>query len=65
MRFVAASAIWTGLPLTPKRCRLLEHEEVTKVKNINTLELGRHCMDTWYFSPFPREIFPDGAIDRL
>jgi len=44
---------------------LLEHEEVTKVKNINKLELGRYVMDTWYFSPFPREIFPDGSIDRL
>ena len=28
-----------------------EHEEVTKVKNVNTLELGRHLIDTWYFSP--------------
>eukprot|EP00510_Aplanochytrium_minuta_P002734 CAMPEP_0184015658 /NCGR_PEP_ID=MMETSP0954-20121128/6447_1 /TAXON_ID=627963 /ORGANISM="Aplanochytrium sp, Strain PBS07" /LENGTH=171 /DNA_ID=CAMNT_0026296495 /DNA_START=105 /DNA_END=617 /DNA_ORIENTATION=+ len=32
-----------------------EHEEVTKVKNVNTLELGRHLIDTWYFSPIPKE----------
>ncbi|MEW5308481.1 MAG: hypothetical protein WDW38_000438 [Sanguina aurantia] len=31
------------------------HEENTKVKNIETIELGRHCMDTWYYSPFPPE----------
>eukprot|EP00192_Tetraselmis_astigmatica_P005340 CAMPEP_0117668456 /NCGR_PEP_ID=MMETSP0804-20121206/11561_1 /TAXON_ID=1074897 /ORGANISM="Tetraselmis astigmatica, Strain CCMP880" /LENGTH=453 /DNA_ID=CAMNT_0005476353 /DNA_START=254 /DNA_END=1615 /DNA_ORIENTATION=- len=34
---------------------LREHEEFTKVKNIDTIELGRHIMDTWYFSPFPQE----------
>ncbi|GIL77107.1 hypothetical protein Vretimale_3121 [Volvox reticuliferus] len=34
---------------------LREHEEFTKVKNIETIELGRHQMDTWYFSPFPPE----------
>jgi len=44
---------------------LKEHEEVTKVKNVRTIELGRHIMDCWYFSPFPKEIFPGGFIDRL
>eukprot|EP00873_Tetraselmis_striata_P022574 jgi/Tetstr1/442838/TSEL_003215.t1 len=34
---------------------LREHEEFTKVKNIDVIELGRHDMDTWYFSPFPAE----------
>lgn len=34
---------------------LREHEEFTKVKNIEKIELGRHEMDTWYFSPFPPE----------
>jgi histone acetyltransferase MYST1 len=32
-----------------------EHEEVTKVKNINMIELGRYEIDTWYFSPYPEE----------
>jgi MYST family zinc finger domain len=35
--------------------QLREHEEFTKVRNILTIELGRHEMDTWYFSPFPPE----------
>lgn len=34
---------------------LKEHEEATKVKNINKIELGRWEMDTWYYSPFPEE----------
>ena len=35
---------------------LKEHEEVTKIKNVNTLELGKYQMDTWYFSPLPKEL---------
>ena len=32
-----------------------EHEEITKVKNIRQIELGRNEIDTWYFSPYPEE----------
>ena len=32
-----------------------EHQEITKVKNINLIELGRYEIDTWYFSPYPEE----------
>lgn len=32
-----------------------EHEEITKVKNINVIEMGRYEVDTWYFSPYPEE----------
>jgi len=32
-----------------------EHEELTKMKNINRIELGRYEIDTWYFSPYPEE----------
>uniref|UniRef100_A0A6B2L5W3 histone acetyltransferase n=1 Tax=Arcella intermedia TaxID=1963864 RepID=A0A6B2L5W3_9EUKA len=32
-----------------------EHDEITKVKNINTIEFGRYEIDTWYFSPYPEE----------
>ena len=39
---------------------LKEHEEVTKIKNVNTLELGKYQMDTWYFSPLPKELLEDG-----
>ena len=28
---------------------LQEHEEFTKVRNILSIELGNHEMDTWYF----------------
>ena len=31
------------------------HEERTKVKNVHSIELGRHEMDTWYYSPYPGE----------
>lgn len=32
-----------------------EHEEITKVKNINSIILGKYLIDTWYFSPYPDE----------
>jgi histone acetyltransferase MYST1 len=32
---------------------LREHEEVTKVRNILKVELGKHEMDTWYLNPTP------------
>ena len=32
-----------------------EHEEITKVKNINIIEFGKYEVDTWYFSPYPEE----------
>lgn len=32
-----------------------EHEEITKVKNIETIEIGRYEVDAWYFSPYPEE----------
>ena len=35
--------------------QLREHEEYTKVRNILKIELGKHEMETWYFSPFPAE----------
>eukprot|EP00922_Rhytidocystis_sp_ex-Travisia-forbesii_P035579 GHVS01052809.1.p1 GENE.GHVS01052809.1~~GHVS01052809.1.p1 ORF type:complete len:458 (+),score=57.20 GHVS01052809.1:199-1374(+) len=34
---------------------LREHEEVTKVKTINKLKMGKFFVDTWYFSPYPKE----------
>eukprot|EP00965_Chrysotila_dentata_P173001 5709250-Pleurochrysis_carterae.AAC.1 len=30
-----------------------EHEESTKVKNIQSVQIGRFELDAWYFSPFP------------
>lgn len=44
---------------------LLEHEEVTKVKNIKTVQLGKYVMECWYFSPFPREYYLNGPTECL
>ena len=32
-----------------------EHEEVTKVKNISKIVLGKYEVEAWYFSPYPEE----------
>eukprot|EP00817_Percolomonadidae_sp_ATCC50343_P004630 CAMPEP_0117425614 /NCGR_PEP_ID=MMETSP0758-20121206/5864_1 /TAXON_ID=63605 /ORGANISM="Percolomonas cosmopolitus, Strain AE-1 (ATCC 50343)" /LENGTH=398 /DNA_ID=CAMNT_0005210231 /DNA_START=272 /DNA_END=1465 /DNA_ORIENTATION=- len=32
-----------------------EHEEMTKVKNIDTIVFGKYEIDTWYYSPYPEE----------
>jgi len=32
-----------------------EHEEATRVKNVARVELGKHDMMTWYYSPLPEE----------
>lgn len=34
---------------------LRQHEEFTKVKNVDKIELGRYELETWYFSPLPPE----------
>ena len=39
-----------------------EHEKVTKVKYINTIQMGEFEMDAWYFSPFPEEY---GKVTKL
>ena len=36
-----------------------EHEEITKVKNIHSIVLGRYEIETWYFSPYPEEYCGD------
>ncbi len=42
-----------------------EHEEITKIKNVDKIELGRNVIHTWYYSPIPREFFPDGPVETL
>jgi histone acetyltransferase HTATIP len=29
--------------------------EIARVKNLNRLQIGRHELDAWYFSPYPKE----------
>lgn len=43
--------------------QLREHEEFTKVKNIDAIQLGMYEMETWYFSPFPPE-YKDCKVRR-
>jgi len=35
------------------------------VKNVNNIELGTFRMETWYFSPLPKEFWPNDVIDTL
>lgn len=45
---------------------LREHEEVTKVKNVAFLELGEYRMETWYFTPLPKELLSEhGFVEIL
>jgi len=49
---------------------LRQHEEFTKVKNVDKIELGRYQLETWYFSPLPPEynnckVGPSTCMDRL
>ncbi|KAL4857957.1 putative MYST-like histone acetyltransferase 1 [Chlorella vulgaris] len=39
-----------------------EHQEKTKVKNIQSVELGKHELDTWYYSPYPE---PHASCNKL
>jgi histone acetyltransferase MYST1 len=39
-----------------------EHQEKTKVKNIQVVELGRHEVDAWYYSPYPE---PYSSFEKL
>ena len=32
-----------------------EHEAITRVKYIDTIEMGKFEIDTWYYSPYPDE----------
>ena len=38
---------------------------MTKVKNVKRVQFGRHILECWYFSPFPKEYYPDGPVDCL
>lgn len=39
-----------------------EHEEMTKVKNVQTIVLGKYEIDTWYFSPYPSHFCDTGTL---
>lgn len=35
---------------------------VTRMKNIEMIELGRHRIKPWYFSPYPQELTSESVI---
>jgi len=39
-----------------------EHHEITKVKNISKIIMGRYTVEAWYYSPFPH---PYNQLDSL
>lgn len=36
-----------------------EAEEITKVKNIHKISIGKYSVECWYFSPYPEEYYSD------
>jgi histone acetyltransferase HTATIP len=48
-----AAALKEGVSATEKKEADKEHEEATKVKNIQTIVLDKYAIDSWYYSPFP------------
>jgi histone acetyltransferase MYST1 len=32
---------------------------------VSFIELGRYKMETWYFSPYPKEYYADGVVDTV
>ncbi len=38
-------------------------EEISRVKNIDKIEMGEHLIDAWYFSPYPQELI-DSALSE-
>lgn len=47
----------TGLPRSTGSMVPVVHEDVlTRIKNIQTIYLGRHLIEPWYFAPYPQEL---------
>lgn len=44
---------------------LREHEEITKIKNICNVLIGKSKIECWYYSPYPKEVTANGPIDCL
>nr|QDG00796.1 histone acetyltransfease KAT5-2 [Brachionus koreanus] len=47
----------TGLPRPTGSMVQVVHEDVlTRIKNIQTIYLGKHLIEPWYFAPYPQEL---------
>jgi histone acetyltransferase MYST1 len=33
-----------------------EYEQITKIRNIDIVQIGKFEVDTWYYSPYPDEV---------
>jgi histone acetyltransferase MYST1 len=54
------------LPVQSKENALIalekEHDEITKVKNIHSIVLGKYEMETWYYAPYPDDYCCDDKM---
>lgn len=32
------------------------HEQITKIRNIDSIQIGKYEVDSWYYSPYPDEV---------
>lgn len=39
-------------------------EEISRVKNIDKIEMGEHLIEAWYFSPYPQELIDSALQDE-
>lgn len=47
----------SNLPrLTGSMVPVVHEDVVTRIKNIQTIYLGRHMIEPWYFAPYPQEL---------
>ena len=37
-------------------------EEIARVKNFDSIELGKYLVDTWYFSSYPESVIASGTV---
>ena len=38
-------------------------EEISRVKNIDKIEMGEHVVEAWYFSPYPQELIDSALLE--
>lgn len=50
-----AAAGGSGATVTREKEKEKVHEETTKLKNIQTIVLHSHAIESWYYSPFPKD----------
>lgn len=46
----------SGPRITGSMVPIVHEDVLTRIKNIQTIYLGRHLIEPWYFSPYPQEL---------